>query len=1151
MAEVRNVFVKSKMNKDLDERLLPNGEYRDGRNISVSKSEGPDEGVIENILGNIKYSNFNFAINTEIIGSYVDTDKDRIYVFATNFTDSSQDQLSNFPVDNVPHPAGGTIPGSKCYIAYIQGPFNNSTSPAFSILIEGSFLNFSKTHPMLGVDLLEDLLFFTDNRNQPRKINVETAIADSSYYFNEDHISVAKFAPFSPISFLDNSNNNTMKDNVSEYLPSHSTSVVSSLTTSQIDLEFANDDIAVTPSTRFMNISKPELGYFKLTNIQANKKLLNFEYPIGSGKTNVDAVNEANAAAATYIESGSLAFEQNDILQFEQVNPDYDSLYAGDEEYLKDKFVRFSYRFKYDDGEYSLMAPFTQALFIPKNFGYFLDSGYDGETHRNEKDTADSGIVKFMENQVTSASLKIDLPPRYNIDVASPTSSPLQSEFFNNFKVKEIQILAKESDGLAIKVVDDIIVKDQLTSTTDRYYSYNYDSFKPFKTLPDAVATRIHDKVPIRAAAQATASNRIIYGNFVENHASPENLNYYLGVSEKKAIGNPAGGYSYSRKEYINHTLKQNRSYKVGIVLVDRYGRSSNVILRDDSISLGLAGEKSSVYAPYENVASTLNWPGNNLKITFSDIIPNNKTNGYPGIFNGIQSGNNPVNPLGYLTYKAVVQQLEQEYYNVYVPGATSGKITFIGEVGDSNVTGDKPSYKRANNVSNIALYGDNINKVPKELADVGPTEEIYGSETLLYPRVVTKYIVSPTNWTTSWEPSLARTESSQVYQKNEFTVNSIISFNDLGPWTSGRGKYAEKSSYPNNFSSSSTSYIDPLYLEASSNPFVAQIETNFLVGFSPFLQNGIDSSNPPSFSKNLNVFETNAVESKIEIYNETTTSGLIKPLNTLISSSSGGIGVDIATPVANPEPISLTASEDIVPGNSAWVCPEFQAVDSNNTLIGVGSIELVSVTNGNGATISPTPFELVNTTGFKYRLRAIQYFYWGQDSNNRTFNITLRILANGDNLVTKQLLLSNVKPSLNPVPSQGIFQWTLGQNGSNIIYPIHISPPSSSALIQIGDVLGTIDLTTQAFNGSAGANLDNLEVVVNRSTNTITAQFFRLNQDVNNNTITLTTDDDPLAYNSNIPRDTVIILKIVVKDAQGISGSDETYYSAKIEITD
>ena len=68
MAETRNVFIKSKMDKDLDERLLPQGVYRDGRNISVSKSEGPDEGVVENILGNSLYSNFNFGVNVEIIG---------------------------------------------------------------------------------------------------------------------------------------------------------------------------------------------------------------------------------------------------------------------------------------------------------------------------------------------------------------------------------------------------------------------------------------------------------------------------------------------------------------------------------------------------------------------------------------------------------------------------------------------------------------------------------------------------------------------------------------------------------------------------------------------------------------------------------------------------------------------------------------------------------------------------------------------------------------------------------------------------------------------------------------------------------------------------------------------------------------------------
>ena len=65
MAKVVNTFVKGKLNKDLDARLVPNGEYRDARNVQVSKSEGPDVGELENVLGNKitgltfpKYQNF-------------------------------------------------------------------------------------------------------------------------------------------------------------------------------------------------------------------------------------------------------------------------------------------------------------------------------------------------------------------------------------------------------------------------------------------------------------------------------------------------------------------------------------------------------------------------------------------------------------------------------------------------------------------------------------------------------------------------------------------------------------------------------------------------------------------------------------------------------------------------------------------------------------------------------------------------------------------------------------------------------------------------------------------------------------------------------------------------------------------------------------
>ena len=52
MPEIKHNFTGGKMNKDVDERLVPNGEYRDAMNIQVSTSEGSDVGTIQNVLGN-------------------------------------------------------------------------------------------------------------------------------------------------------------------------------------------------------------------------------------------------------------------------------------------------------------------------------------------------------------------------------------------------------------------------------------------------------------------------------------------------------------------------------------------------------------------------------------------------------------------------------------------------------------------------------------------------------------------------------------------------------------------------------------------------------------------------------------------------------------------------------------------------------------------------------------------------------------------------------------------------------------------------------------------------------------------------------------------------------------------------------------------
>ena len=45
MPELKRLFVKGRMNQDLDERLVPNGEYRDALNIQIATTEGNNGGI--------------------------------------------------------------------------------------------------------------------------------------------------------------------------------------------------------------------------------------------------------------------------------------------------------------------------------------------------------------------------------------------------------------------------------------------------------------------------------------------------------------------------------------------------------------------------------------------------------------------------------------------------------------------------------------------------------------------------------------------------------------------------------------------------------------------------------------------------------------------------------------------------------------------------------------------------------------------------------------------------------------------------------------------------------------------------------------------------------------------------------------------------
>ena len=937
MAEVKNAFIKSKMNKDLDDRLIPSGEYRDAQNVQISRSEGADVGALENVLGNKEilfssaqssFSTLVGAANIKCIGQFVDENNTTIYSFWTDYFDTQAET-------NIVY-----SPTAKNYIL----SYSTTGSDNYKVLVEGAFLNFSQTNPIIGVNIIEGLLFWTDNRNQPRKINVNLAnpIANPSatyavptYYAVEDSISVAKYNPYEPIEVLNASTK------AAAIIATTTTSAGGSTETKTLSLNTPTGTITVGLGVIGVGIRSGTI----VTKV-------NSQTSIETNKANI--VSSGLALTFSGLETTMYDVTSPLLPDGTTANPYLETNYGGDPQFLEDKFVRFSYRFRFDDGEYSIFAPFTQSMFIPKQDGYFIND--------DEKLAFESTIVEFMENKVTKIDLLIPLPD---------TRATLQAVTTAPIKITEIDILYKESDGQAIRVVDTIKVENSAPwsdNPTDNVFIYSYESTKPYKTLPENELIRVYDRVPVRAQAQELISNRVVYGNFQDKHTPPASLDYQVGVSDKSADTVAAG--SQTQTEYPNHTVKQNRNYQVGIVLSDKFGRQSSTILSNSTapLALGQFGADT-VYSPYRCDPSTATcgdseasvWPGESLKVLFNSTIDSNspaianRSLGTPGLYNS-DITNASYNPMGWYSYKIVVKQQEQEYYNVYLPGVMKGNP-------DGTETGG--------DLSNIVLINDNINKVPRDLNEVGPQQQQFRSSVQLFGRV---------------ENDLATVSTignEQFYPGRLSDTVSIIQ--DM------RGLFDVTASIDN------TIDVNNFY-SAKSNPLIGQVITSQAFGVVA------DAAAPFDTLENLAIFETEPEVSRLDIFWETSTAGLISELNTAVATDTGG------AQATSGFTLSLNESDAI--GTS--VAGTFFGIDIIGARIPNARIEgenpitgivdpihgAWSVTNAAGTTVTGL-FELVETgTGiasdpFGYTLKTASTFYYGPTAattGNFTFNFTYRL---------------------------------------------------------------------------------------------------------------------------------------------------------------
>ena len=1385
MPQIVNTFLKSKMNKDLDSRILPNGEYRDAQNLQISKSEGAEVGEFENIPGNTRltylYTGRNGTDYTgKIIGQYTDETNNNIYIMSAGYSGAgrcprdllvyadpagvtNQTQIQIFDAaGNVLDPAvvgvqlgmvlwgdswnslpsaeggqgvdpivtniniatdvitlsqavsftnnGGVAPGDIINIGFNNTIHRyNIDTDTTTLLVRGAFLNFHQDFRIHGINLIENLLFWTDNRNQPRKINVEnanpTSLISPTHYLNEDQISVAKYYPYETplvlhqlirtvdsggyvtqykaysLRFPINTDLNKVQIGdivtgfpsqgynelwnvilVNRTIGSEEVVIYNNFktgdpaTSQQPGTYNGTDNIPLTFSnTTMKNSSESKLARGFTSTVSTAAGPIAVGNPItivydfnntnseqtpqptprvgdyitsntleitGTGAGAITLADEVIISEITTITPGTsivleltkgvtIAAGTNDITI--SPNPNYNSNFTGDPDLIEEKFVRFSYRFKYEDNEYSLAAPYTQICFIPKHDGYF--GGGKPEQLQDMLNTYDSTIVEWFTNKIDTISLKVPLPD------GGTTASAAVTNLIDGYKVTDIEILYKESDAISVKILETIPVTNSIVSLIEEipndaqlttsvpngpqwYYNFDYKSIKPYRTLPTSEQNRVYDNVPVKALGQEISANRVIYGNFLQGYTPPISLDYEVTQNDKSLQYN-----NYA--QYPNHSIKQNRNYQVGFVLADRYGRSSSVVLSSNDTSDTKNG--STIYVPYKSwsdvggpnsaittgispdATTIYKWLGSVLRVKLNNgitQITNNSVTGEPGLYKsqddtsvdgliltgggaghavgdvittGYPAGNlaygtgltykvvtetggvitgieivtpgtgyatgqllfqtgttgggtgavvttivNDPNPTGWQSYKLVVKQQEQEYYNVYLPGFISGYPVI-----------NSSDYGR---VAFAVLLGDNINKVPRDLNEVGPLQDEFSASVNLFGRVNNPNIDNKNKsgagnyynnrtypWNTQYFPSRVNDEAVTVgtIGASGLQLGNSPFAASVGPGafdnTTGSEAipWGRTGVYQSLYNQEQAPIAMGLKIGAEeSQPQLTQAtapQLNTLGAKVTINTWGVPGGVPMGavdgcMTPFLSVSETEPVESQLEIFYESSTSGNFVTLNTQVVNEYAGVSGTTVT----------TGSFAENAANPSNIITSFSFTDSAGNQLTLDSVPTITqVIDGNGIDVTGV-FTIRSTGGgaslVDFDIQTNQLFWYGAETGSKSneFQISFETSYNSgafidtlNNQITISLTniaptIGGFTPSVGPdaatektcggtsigydTTTSGSFgQFTNGVNGSadvtnnteELCYTLTTisSPVGSTALFSIDSTTGVVTL--------------------------------------------------------------------------------------------
>jgi len=640
MPELKHTFSKGRMNKDLDERLVPNGEYRDALNIEVSTSEGSDVGTVQTLKGNSVLTSKVDAGST-CVGAIADEQNNKIYWLAagpsSGHTTTSGNELhiiyrdwileynvstsdtkyvmvdihavvvtasaimtnstslqvydskgirrgmtvsgagaaTGTTVSSVDHStniitlsANGSINTLNSLVSF-EAPTNqpNNTSST-----KGRALNFQSDRLVTGLNIIDGLIFWTDNYTEPKKINIERSIFGTGFnnttttgtggtddfqtrlvttdnfgdfeftvdtgtipiYISEKYITVIKTPPLTP-PVLNMSSTIGGRGNIlgsTDPMKFYDSSVLlvagdsADLVMNQ-SVDYQVGDILILNNDPTLSDFVDHLVRLKITGTPATNGTAN------TWNTEVLSVSEE-----------AVDVDEVWVVLLEQTRPMFER-----------KLVRFAYRYKFEDGEYSTFSPFSNVAFLPGQFDYVPKKGHNLGMI-NDLRTLKIQDFRLEKSLIPRDVVKIDILYRED-------GSP------NIYTVKTV---SKDSDEWNANGSSSAgLVGGEVLIESDTIHA----------TVPSNQILRDFDAVPRKALSQDMVGNRVVYANYLEGYDLVNSNNEDIDVSLQTSLDiDNITTYGFPEK-----SLKSMRNYQVGIVYRDVYARQTPVLITENDVT--------------------------------------------------------------------------------------------------------------------------------------------------------------------------------------------------------------------------------------------------------------------------------------------------------------------------------------------------------------------------------------------------------------------------------------------------------------------------------------------------------------------------------------------------------------------------------------